>query len=224
MMHVPGWGDYVQADPKHRWREFVKRVGGHQQWADSGFTILQKLYGEPHRHYHTMTHIQWCLDLLYDFFAPEARPVWYDHIELALWFHDVIYDPRAPNNEECSAKLLEGFALLQGLPEKLAADAAFSVRATKHTGENLDGMPVPTQWVLDIDLASLGFEPKRFDENSAQIREEYSWVPEDAYRAGRKTILQGFLDRPRIYLTDPCHARFEAQARENLKKAIERLG
>ena len=75
-----------------------------------------------------------------------------------------------------------------------------------------------------MKVAPPRFAPEKFDENSAQIREEYSFVPEDAFMAGRKTVLQGFLGRPRLYLTPECHDRFEGQARDNLKRAIAALG
>lgn len=224
----------LSADPRLRWREFVRRAGGNIEVAGDAFTILDKLYGEPHRRYHTMAHIQWCLDLLDEFTTdadavPEwlrLHPAWLDRVELALWFHDVIYDPKRKDNEERSAHVLIGAAALLGLDPRLAADAAFDVELTTHHYilSRANSHAVPTQWVLDLDLASLGFSPERFDENSAQIREEYSFVPEDAFRAGRKAALQGFFGRPRIYLTDECFARFEGQARDNLKRAIERLG
>ena len=62
-----------EIDPRFLWREFVKRAGGHPQVADDGFTILTKLYGEPHRAYHTMAHISWCLDLLREAFPEGSR-------------------------------------------------------------------------------------------------------------------------------------------------------
>jgi predicted metal-dependent HD superfamily phosphohydrolase len=213
-----------EIDPRYLWSMFVKRAGGDPQAADDSFAILTKLYNEPHRAYHTLAHIAWCLDLLREFFPERGpRPEWYDRVELALWFHDVIYDPKRKDNEERSANVLIGIAALLGLNTTLADTASLDVRYTTHKAY-IPNLPLSTQWVLDLDLASLGFNPKRFDVNSDQIRDEYSFVPEDAYRAGRKVILQGFLDRPRIYLTEECFARFETQARENLKRAIERLG
>lgn len=209
------------------WRSFVSRAGGNASLADDGFNIIEKLYGEPGRHYHTLDHIAWCLDLLYEFFPESAlgRPPWFYRTELALWFHDIVYDPKRKDNEVRSARALKGFAILAGFPELLADDAAHDILATTHTNtaEDIGSFLLPTQWVLDIDLASLGFLPERFDENSDQIRREYAFVPEDAFVAGRKTVLQGFLGRPRIYLTDECHARFEDQARDNLQRAIAKL-
>jgi len=231
-MPLPPLGTSVP--PYVRWREFVERAGGPARDKDlvgeavalNIFGILDVLYGGPDRHYHNWAHIGWCLDILnMEFLEAEPYPEWFTRVELALWFHDAIYDPKRKDNEKRSANVLIGAAALLGVDPKLASEAAFDVEATTHTITwTHPPCPVPTQWVLDIDLASLGFSAERFDENSAQIRQEYAFVPEDAFMAGRKAMLQGFLDRPRIYLTDECHKRFEGQARDNLQRAITALG
>jgi predicted metal-dependent HD superfamily phosphohydrolase len=53
-----------------------------------------------------------------------------------------------------------------------------------------------------------------------QIRQEYAWVPDADYRAGRQRALAKFLARPTLYhfLVD-----LESPARRNLSAEIERL-
>ena len=212
-------------DPRYLWSKFVTRVAGdHPDVIRDSFTIITKLYNYPPRSYHTLAHIAWCLDLLREFFPEEKkRPAWYDRVELALWFHDIVYDAHRKDNEDRSARILIGCGAMLGLDPTLTDSAAFDVRATTHSWPIDHTWPIPTQWVLDLDLASLGFAPEVFDKNSDQIREEFSFVPDDKFYAGRKIALQGFYERPRIYLTNECFARFEAQARANLKRAIEAL-
>ena len=226
-------------DPKYLWSQFCQRAGvdmtvitdvdqygDHPHITNRVWDLLRGFYNAPGRAYHSMAHISWCLDLLREFFPEKSpRPDWYNRVELALWFHDVIYDPRRKDNEKRSSRVLVGAGAMLGLDEMLVQEAGFDIECTTHTLVwTRTKCPLPTQWVLDIDLASLGFEPAKFDRNSEQIREEYSFVPEGAYRAGRKAVLQGFLDKPRLYYTQECHDRFEAQARANLQRAIEKLG
>lgn len=78
-------------------------------------------------------------------------------------------------------------------------------------------------WMIDIDLSIFGKPPERVLEYESQIRAEYAWVPEPAYREKRREILAAFLDRPRIYLTDWFHARHDRRARENLALLIRSL-
>ena len=55
------------------------------------FDQLMVAYAEPQRHYHTAQHLQEVfalVDVLNS--VPEAT----GELELALWFHDAVYDPR----------------------------------------------------------------------------------------------------------------------------------
>jgi predicted metal-dependent HD superfamily phosphohydrolase len=94
------------------------------------------------------------------------------------------------------------------------------VMATRH-----DAAPSKSdaKLVVDVDLSILGAEELRFDEYERQVREEYAWVPEAVFRRERRRILEGFLRRPRIYLTEYFHATREARARFNLERSIKAL-
>jgi predicted metal-dependent HD superfamily phosphohydrolase len=71
--------------------------------------------------------------------------------------------------------------------------------------------------------AILGAEWERFEESSEQIREEFRHVSYEDYRAGRIKVLESFLQRPQLYLTEHFSTRYEAQARENLRRWFEEL-
>ena len=94
------------------------------------------------------------------------------------------------------------------------------ILATKHNAAPSDP---DTQLVVDLDLSILGAAPAAFDRYDADIRREYDWVPEEQYRAGRKAVLQHFLERSPLYHRAPLQARFATQARRNLRAALNRL-
>jgi predicted metal-dependent HD superfamily phosphohydrolase len=72
------------------------RAAGVQQDSKQLFIEIERRYSEPHRAYHNRLHIDECLQE-FDRMRGEARnPI---ALELAIWFHDVIYDPRATDNE-----------------------------------------------------------------------------------------------------------------------------
>ena len=64
---------------------------------------LLRAYQEPHRHYHTLSHI---CELLRDFDA-QTQPWGHPRaVEWAIWFHDAVYETSAETytrNEETSA-------------------------------------------------------------------------------------------------------------------------
>jgi predicted metal-dependent HD superfamily phosphohydrolase len=200
-----------------RWRRSWRELG--QADADEAlFHRLVACWSEPHRHYHTLQHLYECLDLFEGVRQTAQRP---GEIELALWFHDAFYDPRREDNEERSAEWARDSVLEAGLDATTAGRLHALVMATRHEAVPQDA---DAQLLVDVDLAILGSEPARFDESDEQIRLEYAHVPEDEFRAGRRRVLGEFLARPRLYSTGYFHSRFERQARENLERALARLG
>jgi predicted metal-dependent HD superfamily phosphohydrolase len=152
----------------------------------------------------------------------QARTVAADpgSVQLALWFHDAIYDTHNPHNEDESAKLAVGVLTDAGATTSLRDSIRSMILATKHKAAPDSPDAALT---VDIDLSILGSSATRFDEYEAQVRYEYGWVPEEAFREGRAKILREFLARPRIYSTDFFCDRLEVTARANLQRSLARL-
>ena len=181
------------------------------------FEVIAERYGEPHRFYHAIGHVESLLKLLHDDFSTLARDG--AAVELALWFHDIVYDSHAKDNEEKSAELMRSVIGKQLAPELERKVAAF-ILATKHDGPVADP---DAQLVVDIDLSTLGASPEDFHRNSEFIRKEYFWVPEAEYREHRKATLQRFLAQSPLYHHLPVRRRFEAAAKRNLTEALAEL-
>jgi len=141
-------------------------------------------------------------------------------VELAVWFHDAIYETRRRDNEEKSAQWACDSALASGLSTASAAHIYDLVMVTKH---NAVPFGRDAEVLVDIDLGILGTEAARFDEYENQVREEYSWVPWPLYRRERRRVLHEFLSRQAIYCTEHFRASYEAQARENVARSLARL-
>lgn len=186
----------------------VGAIGGGIEVRDD----LLRRHAEPHRRYHTLQHLSECLALL-DAHRGEAEDP--AAVEVALWFHDAIYDVKRADNEERSAALA-----FDALARNGAGSRAPAVRdlvlATRHTGA--PARP-DERLIVDIDLAILGAEADRFAEYEEQVRGEYAWVPAWIYRRKRRKILRGFLERPSLYSTPALRDALEARARENLARA-----
>ena len=180
------------------------------------FDELASAYGQSHRAYHNADHVTECLAALRKHRHLAERPA---EVEVAIWFHDAVYETRRPDNEEASARWARNYLEHEGAEESTIDRIEQLILATKsHVAESADA-----EILLDIDLGVLGQEPQVFEAYDENIRREYDWVPEEAYRAGRRAILQGFLARSHIYCTDDFRRAFEAQARRNLQRKLAEL-
>ena len=194
------------------WQDTAILIGYDLDTAD--LDDLVRRYGEPHRAYHNLHHVLACLEQAREirdqFVAPGIA-------ELALWYHDAIYDPHRADNEERSAALAtERLSHLPGI----AAAVAPLILATKHNHAPTAG---DEALVVDIDLSILGAPEPAFVAYDTAIRREYRWVPRPLYRRKRREILQSFLDRRQIFATETFALRLERQARANLTKAVAQL-
>lgn len=212
------------ADPmRGRWLDLWVRLqerGAHGDEAQV-YSDLAARYCEPHRAYHTLVHVAHALDELEGVrdLAEDS-----DAIAFALWFHDVVYDIGARDNEEESARIASEAALEFGLPEEWANHISALILETRHGATPLE---LDAQLVIDIDLSILGQPRERFDAYEQEIRIEYVTVIEErgaaGFNAGRADILRRFLARPTIYSTDYFQRKYEASARANLQRSVEQL-
>ena len=199
-----------------RWQKMWRELGASAS-DDALFSRLVVCYSEPHRKYHTMQHLNECLAHLESVGSFAERP---EEVELALWFHDAVYDTRRKDNEERSAEWARDSALAAELSEDQARRVHGLVMATMH-----NALPIgkDAAVLVDIDLSILGSDVARFDEYEVQVQQEYSWVPGPLYRSGRRKILQEFVSRQSIYTTEYFRDRYEAQARSNIARSLARL-
>jgi predicted metal-dependent HD superfamily phosphohydrolase len=181
------------------------------------FNRLQAAYAEGHRHYHNNVHIAECLR---EFDAAKHLAQHTEAVELAICFHDAVYNPKAPDNEERSAELARECVKRAGLGNALEHSVVQLILATKHHDVTI---APDAPLLVDIDLSIFGQPENRFFGYEAQIRQEYSWVTEPVFRTKRSDILEAFLARPRLYATDWFRHKYDQLARHNLLASLEKL-
>jgi len=198
-----------------RWRAAWIDLGARPR--DALHAELVARYAEPGRFYHTSQHLGECF-AAFDAAAHLAeRPA---EIVVALWFHDAVYDTRAQDNEEQSARWAQRELIDGGATNEVAERVADLVLATRHAAVP-DG--ADAKLLVDVDLSILGAPEARFAEYERQVRQEYGWVPEEAFHRGRSQVLRSFLERGAIYGTTWFAERLEAKARANLERSIRAL-
>lgn len=199
------------------WRRLWTELGA--ATIDGG--LLNQLvgaYSQAHRHYHTLQHLRDCLAHCEAAASLAQRPA---EVELALWFHDAVYDPQRADNEERSAEWAWRSILAAGCGEDVAQRVQGLVLATR--GHEAPAHEPDTQLLLDIDLAILAAAPARYAEYGRQVRAEYAHVADQTFRQGRMRVLSAFMERPRIYATAAFHDALEHRARENLATELAAL-
>jgi predicted metal-dependent HD superfamily phosphohydrolase/quercetin dioxygenase-like cupin family protein len=182
------------------------------------FADLLSRYSEPHRFYHTHQHLAECFETWADLLGQAERPA---EVELAIWFHDAVYDTHSNTNEELSSELARDTAAGLGVDTASVRRIQNLIMSTRHADIPVDP---DARLLVDTDLAILGADPARFMEYEGQIRQEYAWVPEEVFRERRAGLLQKFLERPYIFSTDLFRLRYEQQARVNIRRSLGLAG
>ena len=177
---------------------------------------LLRRYDEPHRRYHDRRHLAEVLSAL-RLLASGPLPV---EVVCAAWLHDAVHDGRDDDEERSAAlatQVLRGLAIAPSVVDEVAR----LVRLTL----THDPAPDDVRGALlsDADLAVLAAAPERYARYAADVRQEYAHVDDEAFRSGRTAVLRSLLDRPRLYVTEEGHRRWDEAARHNLRDEISRL-
>ncbi|MEM9906983.1 MAG: hypothetical protein AAF921_18360 [Cyanobacteria bacterium P01_D01_bin.44] len=232
------------AQGRARWQRLMQQSGASDNL--DTFEQLMSAYDEPHRFYHTAEHIAACLqafDRVRDLAKFPAE------VELALWFHDAVYDVRSSTNELDSAQWAVQFLKNAGGQSRawweepstqdggdgedegdggvdflaISPQRVYDhVLATAHLVSSAD-LSGDSALVVNTDLTILGLPPAIYDQFEANIRREYQHVPIDRYRQKRREVLEYFLQQPEIFSIAYFRDRYEAVARRNLAGAIAAL-
>ena len=178
-------------------------------------------YNESQRVYHSLQHIQ----QLFGQFEQIKQHLNEPHIiALALFYHDVIYEPTCVNNElksaEYAVETLRPYfsaAQCQHIYALIIMTANHRLAECSSAQKNFDAA-----YLLDMDLSILGASWSEYQQYAQAVRQEYAHISNVNYRVGRISVLKGLLAHPTLYLTD-YYERLEKRARENIQHEIKVL-
>ncbi len=202
------------------WVRLVGPLGVSPAAAYPVFDQLVEAHQQPHRYYHTLEHLAEMFRVFGRLAPLCSNPA---VVQLAIWFHDVVYDPTAHDNEVKSAAKAVIWLMPLGLSNEALVPVVELVFATAHLSATEPVTDPDTAALLDADLAILGASEARYQRYAVDIRKEYAHVTDADYRMGRIGVLNRFLTRPRIYHTTVMHDEGDAPARRNLQAEIEQL-
>ena len=190
-----------------------RRIGA---GAGAVFAELEARYREAHRRYHTPAHVVHCLGC-FDLAADRMEDP--DAVEMALWFHDAIYDVPARDNESRSAELFAARAGGRG-EERFRSKVHRLIMATTHREPPVT---IDESFIVDIDLSSFGLPWEEFLRDSRAVREEFAMVPDARFYPGQKKFVESLLARPAFCFTEFFRNRHEARVRKNVERLFAEL-
>jgi predicted metal-dependent HD superfamily phosphohydrolase len=181
---------------------------------------LVTAWSGPQRHYHSLRHLQECLQTLERWGKDAAAR---HEVGIALWFHDAVYDPRRDDNEDRSASWAVRALKEFGVSEDKRRAIGKLIRATRHVlptakarAAHIDGLDL----MLDIDLAILGADRARFEKYERQLRHEYAHVPDETFARMRADFIDALLGASPLYRSEVARTELEARARHNLLRSL----
>jgi len=194
------------------WRQLAAYFD--QPYCEGVFDELKELYGGHNRYYHSDAHIHHCLSKLDESVSnPELAP----HVEMAIWFHDVIYTAGDPLNEQNSADWFRKLATNHLSKQDVdRVTNLITITEHRHVPSNAD-----EKLMVDIDLSSFGFPETQFIEDGRSIRQEFSDIPDGEFIAGQIVFLNRLLERPALYSTEYFQENYEDTARKNIGALLQ---
>lgn len=217
-----------------QWTTLCKEQGFTEKQSRDIWDVIETRYNEPQRYYHTLEHIQALLNLADQYAAQLSDKL---VVLLAIYFHDIIYDPKSKTNEEDSAEVF--MQLCSSLLDKETCQKVhqYIIETKKHdVGESLDN---DLKLFIDFDMSILGQDTATYPEYARNIRKEYEFVPEADYCKGRAAVLTSFLQagasagaapaaeeavtKKYVFASPLFRELYEEQARRNLAWECEIL-
>lgn len=178
---------------------------------------IVKHYSAAERFYHDLSHLENILAALSGVERLIEEPA---AVVFSVFYHDIIYDVSANDNEEKSSELAAARLREISVPENVVSRCCGHILSTKFHSNCKDP---DTGLFIDADLSVLGSEPSVYSIYSSNIRKEYSKYPEPEYVRGRLRVLKQFMDMAAIFKTSFFYDKYEKQARKNILCELDSL-
>lgn len=199
-----------------QWRLVTAACNANAELAQACLHELITAYSGPGRHYHTIEHVEHLLRL-----SNEHATALHNKlvVDLAVFYHDIVYHVPATGNEHESAAIAVERLRSLGMPEAVTREVGVFIEATKAHE------PVETEhfedlcYFLDFDMCILAANWEAYLRYIHNVREEYKFYPDELYRPGRASFLRQTLAKKHVFHT-PAFRKLEQQARQNMEREL----
>ena len=170
-------------------------------------------WSEPHRHYHSVSHLEYGLDALARLGGERLEVI-------AFWCHDAVHSNRTPEDETASTEVARTL-LADVLPADEVDEVCRLIMLT--AGHRVEPGDDAGARLCDADLYGLGAPWEIYSRNVAGIRAELPQITDEQWKQGRGAFLRGFLGREWFYSSALGRELWQDQARANLARELDEL-
>lgn len=206
---------------KQAFLEQVTNLTQNKPLAESFWLEIETAYTAPDRHFHNLAHLE---HLFKELKPLQGQIDDWETLFFSLCYHDVVYDVAQNavlnDNEERSAAFAQRHLEQIAYPvEKIEACREQIMATKKHDFSNDND----TNWLTDADLSILGQPWELYDEYRNNIRQEFQVYPAFIYNAGRRKVLEYFVNLKPLYKTPHFYHLYEERAKENISTELQLL-
>lgn len=209
---------------KSIWDSVMENHGICKNISNMFFEKVIEKYNESGRFHHNCPHLIYMHSNI-SVLSTKVSNVNLDILSMAMFYHDVIYNPASTTNEQDSYDMAIGHLKIMRFDENFIKQVGELVLLTIDHEINPElTVPLEIQKIfLDSDMAILASDEKMYMEYSKNVRKEYYCIPKDKYNEGRILFLESALKKEKLFFTDSMNDEFLIKARENIKNEIDYL-
>lgn len=200
-----------------KWQQLCEHLKLPEQQATSVFLTICESYREKHRIYHTLSHLEY---IWQELDTVENQSLIGADMQLAVWYHSIVYRPGRNDNETKSVTRLQSDGHFLGIDKDVINAASDIILAkVKHQSNGR----ICCDYFLDINMVICGAQPEVYQRYVEAITKENKRVPRFMFRRRRTQFLRQTLSNPKIFLTEHFAKRYEYRARQNLNAELTQL-
>ena len=202
---------------RQRWSELLGGEHGRSLGLRDG---LISAYAATSRHYHGLDHIAALLALSRAYAAHlNDRAA----VDLAILYHDVVYEPTRADNEARSAARARRELAAAGCRGDRASTRSRAISRRRSTRSPRRPAVSPTAISIICSISTCRFSPRRrllTTPMPPPFAASIAIYPDLLYRPGRAKVLKAFLAAPQLYRVPALAGLWELRARENIAREL----